>query len=114
LRRQGPSGIAPHLVPSSGDGDGRSIGAPYNVQHEHHAEFDPNTGEFTGLPPQWANMLASSGISKDEVRVFVVFLFFFPIATLFFLVVVVVLFCASRPPFLKKTPPYRYTQQSQV
>jgi hypothetical protein len=77
LRRQGPSGIAPHLVPSSGDGDGRSIGAPYNVQHEHHAEFDPNTGEFTGLPPQWANMLASSGISKDEVRVFVVFFFFF-------------------------------------
>eukprot|EP00162_Nutomonas_longa_P015574 comp22353_c0_seq3/m.53937 comp22353_c0_seq3/g.53937 ORF comp22353_c0_seq3/g.53937 comp22353_c0_seq3/m.53937 type:complete len:449 (+) comp22353_c0_seq3:31-1377(+) len=58
-----------HLVPGREKKDENEpvIGMPYNVQHEYHAEFDPQTGEFKGLPPEWKIQLENSGISQEEV-----------------------------------------------
>ncbi|XP_004347438.1 p21-activated kinase [Capsaspora owczarzaki ATCC 30864] len=57
---------------SGGDGGIESIGAPYNVSHNVHAHVDKSAkGEgivIRGLPPEWSVMLASSGISKEEMQ----------------------------------------------
>lgn len=42
------------------------ISTPYNTVHVTHVGFDPNTGEFTGLPRQWITLLTQSGITKQE------------------------------------------------
>lgn len=42
------------------------ISTPYNTVHVTHVGFDPNTGEFTGLPKQWLTLLTQSGITKQE------------------------------------------------
>eukprot|EP00771_Trimastix_marina_P000257 gnl/Trimastix_PCT/1268.p1 GENE.gnl/Trimastix_PCT/1268~~gnl/Trimastix_PCT/1268.p1 ORF type:complete len:471 (-),score=138.91 gnl/Trimastix_PCT/1268:241-1653(-) len=46
----------------------QSIGAPINWTHEYHVAVDPTseTG-FSGLPPEWEAMLASSNIGKEDV-----------------------------------------------
>eukprot|EP01117_Protostelium_nocturnum_P015493 TRINITY_DN601_c0_g1_i2.p1 TRINITY_DN601_c0_g1~~TRINITY_DN601_c0_g1_i2.p1 ORF type:complete len:484 (-),score=181.40 TRINITY_DN601_c0_g1_i2:92-1543(-) len=43
-----------------------SVSAPYNVSHQMHVDFNSETG-LTGLPPEWAALLKTSGITKDEV-----------------------------------------------
>ncbi|GAA5803317.1 kinase-like domain-containing protein [Helicostylum pulchrum] len=42
------------------------ISTPYNTVHVTHVGFDPNTGEFTGLPKEWTILLTQSGITKQE------------------------------------------------
>ncbi|EPB85358.1 STE/STE20/PAKA protein kinase [Mucor circinelloides 1006PhL] len=42
------------------------ISTPYNTVHVTHVGFDSNTGEFTGLPREWQNLLTQSGITKQE------------------------------------------------
>ncbi|EIW68693.1 hypothetical protein TREMEDRAFT_71885 [Tremella mesenterica DSM 1558] len=42
------------------------VSAPTNFVHQVHVGFDPDTGGFTGLPPQWAKLLTSSAITKEE------------------------------------------------
>lgn len=42
------------------------ISTPYNTVHVTHVGFDSNTGEFTGLPKEWQNLLTQSGIAKQE------------------------------------------------
>lgn len=43
------------------------ISGPLDFVHEVHVGFDPDTGEFSGLPPQWSALLQISGISKKEI-----------------------------------------------
>ncbi|KAI8067333.1 kinase-like domain-containing protein [Thamnidium elegans] len=42
------------------------ISTPYNTVHVTHVGFDPNTGEFSGLPKEWTLLLTQSGITKQE------------------------------------------------
>ncbi|VDK47819.1 unnamed protein product [Anisakis simplex] len=42
------------------------ISLPSNFEHTVHVGYDPQTGEFTGMPPMWAQLLQSSQISKQE------------------------------------------------
>jgi hypothetical protein len=35
--------------------------------HRVHVGFDPNTGAFVGLPPEWEKLLTSSAITKEGV-----------------------------------------------
>ena len=42
------------------------ISAPTSFKHEIHVGFDPTSGDFTGLPMEWKQLLDNSGISKDE------------------------------------------------
>lgn len=42
------------------------ISTPYNTVHVTHVGFDPNTGEFTGLPKEWQVLLSQSGITRQE------------------------------------------------
>eukprot|EP00013_Stygamoeba_regulata_P023814 CAMPEP_0177648682 /NCGR_PEP_ID=MMETSP0447-20121125/10958_1 /TAXON_ID=0 /ORGANISM="Stygamoeba regulata, Strain BSH-02190019" /LENGTH=534 /DNA_ID=CAMNT_0019151339 /DNA_START=121 /DNA_END=1725 /DNA_ORIENTATION=+ len=44
------------------------LSAPSNFRHMQHVGYNYQTGEFEGMPPEWAAMLAGSGISKDEVE----------------------------------------------
>ncbi|KAI9218411.1 hypothetical protein BC828DRAFT_350462 [Blastocladiella britannica] len=34
-----------------------NISGPYNPVHLHHVGYNPETGEFTGLPPDWQALL---------------------------------------------------------
>ncbi|CAC9884658.1 unnamed protein product [Aureobasidium pullulans] len=43
-----------------------TISAPENPVHITHVGVDNRTGEFTGLPREWQNILASAGISEQE------------------------------------------------
>lgn len=47
-------------VPSSG------VSGPISFQHNVHVGFDPKSGEFTGLPPEWAKLLSGSAITKED------------------------------------------------
>lgn len=42
------------------------ISLPTQFEHTMHIGFDPNTGEFTGMPETWAALLQGSNISKKE------------------------------------------------
>ncbi|KXS12162.1 Pkinase-domain-containing protein [Gonapodya prolifera JEL478] len=42
------------------------ISNPYNPVHLTHVGFNPETGEFTGLPREWKVLLEESGISRQE------------------------------------------------
>ncbi|KAI9151217.1 hypothetical protein H9P43_009832 [Blastocladiella emersonii ATCC 22665] len=43
-----------------------TISGPYNPVHLTHVGYNPDTGEFTGLPPDWQALISMSGISKQE------------------------------------------------
>lgn len=43
------------------------ISSPQNFDHKVHVGFDPDTGEFSGLPEQWQSLLSVAGISKAEM-----------------------------------------------
>lgn len=42
------------------------ISTPYDPVHLTHVGFNSDTGEFTGLPKEWQQLLQSSGISKED------------------------------------------------
>eukprot|EP01087_Luapelamoeba_hula_P005127 TRINITY_DN1520_c0_g1_i3.p1 TRINITY_DN1520_c0_g1~~TRINITY_DN1520_c0_g1_i3.p1 ORF type:complete len:698 (+),score=154.69 TRINITY_DN1520_c0_g1_i3:242-2335(+) len=46
---------------------GRDIGRPTDFKREMHIGFNPETGQFEGIPPEWKAMLGSSGISEAEI-----------------------------------------------
>lgn len=45
-----------------------NISYPTNFEHTVHVGFDAITGEFTGMPEQWAVLLMNSNISKMEQK----------------------------------------------
>ena len=42
------------------------ISTPYDPVHLTHVGFNASTGEFTGLPREWQQLLQESGISKSD------------------------------------------------
>lgn len=48
--------------------DKPEISSPIDFEHTVHVGFDPNTGEFTGMPEAWAKLLQNSGISAAEKK----------------------------------------------
>ena len=42
-----------------------NISYPTKFTHVVHVGFDPNSGEFTGMPESWARLLVQSNISKE-------------------------------------------------
>ncbi|CAK7275348.1 Protein kinase [Sporothrix epigloea] len=42
------------------------VSNPTNFSHAVHVGFDPKTGEFVGLPPEWSRLLNSSAITKED------------------------------------------------
>ena len=42
------------------------ISSPSGFEHQVHVGFDPETGEFSGLPETWARILQNSDISVTE------------------------------------------------
>ena len=42
------------------------VSNPTNFSHSVHVGFDPKTGEFVGLPPEWSKLLNSSAITKED------------------------------------------------
>ncbi|PVU97482.1 hypothetical protein BB561_000498 [Smittium simulii] len=63
-------GVINNLVNSVSDllsGDKKTeISAPYNPVHLTHVGINNRTGEFTGLPKEWSNLLRDAGISKQD------------------------------------------------
>ncbi|KAK4515096.1 holocytochrome c synthase [Mucor velutinosus] len=52
---------------SQHNGSGKAkISSPYNMVHVTHVGFNPQTGEFTGMPREWHILLQQSGITKKE------------------------------------------------
>ena len=53
--------------PSSSSHKARpQISSPINFDHVLHVGFNPETGEFEGLPPEWERLLSNSGITSTE------------------------------------------------
>ncbi|XP_075707475.1 serine/threonine-protein kinase PAK 1 [Rhinoderma darwinii] len=44
------------------------ISLPSGFEHSIHVGFDPVTGQFTGMPKQWALLLQTSKISQEEQK----------------------------------------------
>ena len=42
------------------------VSNPTNFTHKVHVGFDPLSGGFTGLPPEWARLLNASAITKED------------------------------------------------
>ena len=42
-----------------------NISYPTKFTHVVHVGFDPDSGEFTGMPEAWARLLVASNISKE-------------------------------------------------
>jgi hypothetical protein len=42
------------------------VSNPTNFAHAVHVGFDPQTGEFVGLPAEWSKLLNSSAITKED------------------------------------------------
>jgi p21-activated kinase 1 len=42
------------------------ITTPHDLVHLTHVDFNPSTGEFTGLPQEWQQLLQDCGISKSD------------------------------------------------
>ncbi|KAI5477997.1 hypothetical protein MNV49_005689 [Pseudohyphozyma bogoriensis] len=51
---------------SSGSSKKVEIGTPFDPVHLTHVGFNPDSGEFTGLPKEWQQLLQDSGVSKEE------------------------------------------------
>ncbi|XP_051984511.1 serine/threonine-protein kinase PAK 2-like [Xyrauchen texanus] len=50
------------------DKDRPEISSPSDFEHTIHVGFDSVTGEFTGMPEQWAWLLQTSNITKSEQK----------------------------------------------
>ena len=87
------------------------VSNPTNFNHSVHVGFDPQTGEFVGLPPEWSKLLNSSAITKEDYErnpqaVFEVLEFYSDITKR-----------AQNPsqfPSLTPTPPVTATQNKQL
>lgn len=44
------------------------VSNPTNFTHQVHVGFDPTSGAFIGLPPEWEKLLTNSAISKDDYQ----------------------------------------------
>lgn len=44
------------------------VSNPTNFSHRVHVGFDPHTGAFVGLPPEWEKLLTSSAITKEDYK----------------------------------------------
>ena len=42
------------------------VSNPTNFNHTVHVGYDPKTGGFVGLPPEWSKLLNSSAITKED------------------------------------------------
>ncbi|KAG0057620.1 Protein kinase [Gryganskiella cystojenkinii] len=42
------------------------VSNPTNFVHKVHVGFDPNTGNFTGMPETWSKLLTGSAITKED------------------------------------------------
>lgn len=42
------------------------VSAPTSFSHQVHVGFDPKTGAFTGLPPEWDKLLNNSALTKED------------------------------------------------
>ena len=42
------------------------VSNPTNFSHRVHVGFDPTTGGFLGLPPEWEKLLTASAITQDD------------------------------------------------
>ncbi|GAA5883448.1 hypothetical protein JCM3774_005955 [Rhodotorula dairenensis] len=53
---------------TGGGGGGRKaqISTPYDPVHLTHVGFNSTTGEFTGLPKEWQQLLQNAGVSREE------------------------------------------------
>ncbi|XP_041438947.1 p21-activated kinase 1 isoform X2 [Xenopus laevis] len=48
--------------------DRLEISSPFGYEHIYHVGIDPATGEFTGMPNQWARLLKHANISKIDQK----------------------------------------------
>ncbi|TDL21792.1 Pkinase-domain-containing protein [Rickenella mellea] len=60
--KKGMFGLMSFITPSKRV----EISTPYDPVHLTHVGFNSSTGEFTGLPKEWQQLLQESGISKSE------------------------------------------------
>ncbi|KAJ5757010.1 Protein kinase [Penicillium nucicola] len=44
------------------------VSNPTNFSHRVHVGFDPKTGAFVGLPPEWEKLLTASAITKEDYK----------------------------------------------
>lgn len=44
------------------------VSNPTNFSHRVHVGFDPQTGGFVGLPPEWERLLTASAITKEDYK----------------------------------------------
>ncbi|CAL5874093.1 uncharacterized protein PFLUO_LOCUS8380 [Penicillium psychrofluorescens] len=44
------------------------VSNPTNFSHRVHVGFDPQTGGFVGLPPEWEKLLTASAITKEDYK----------------------------------------------
>ncbi|KAM5502464.1 Protein kinase [Microsporum canis] len=44
------------------------VSNPTNFSHQIHVGFDPQTGAFVGLPPEWEKLLTASAITKEDYK----------------------------------------------
>ncbi|KAJ5095109.1 hypothetical protein N7532_007400 [Penicillium argentinense] len=44
------------------------VSNPTNFSHRVHVGFDPQTGAFVGLPPEWEKLLTASAITKEDYK----------------------------------------------
>ena len=42
------------------------VSNPTNFSHHVHVGFDPTSGAFVGLPPEWAKLLTASALTKED------------------------------------------------
>ncbi|KAI9882109.1 MAG: hypothetical protein M1823_006145 [Watsoniomyces obsoletus] len=44
------------------------VSNPTNFSHQVHVGFDPTSGAFVGLPPEWERLLTASAITKEDYK----------------------------------------------
>eukprot|EP00057_Strongylocentrotus_purpuratus_P015254 XP_011669728.1 PREDICTED: serine/threonine-protein kinase PAK 3 [Strongylocentrotus purpuratus] len=71
-QKKGPKWMKNILKGGKSDEKGQrtrpEISLPTKFEHTVHVGFDNITGEFTGMPEKWAQLLSSSSISKTEQK----------------------------------------------
>jgi len=63
---KGKKGMLGFMSDFLGSNKSVAISTPYDPVHLTHVGFNSNTGEFTGLPKEWQQLLQESGISRVE------------------------------------------------
>ena len=69
LPKEPPEGFHKKTKGKKGQHEGKvekpNISYPTKFTHVVHVGFDPDSGEFTGMPEAWANMLVHANISRE-------------------------------------------------